>query len=72
MQSVETGVPSGSVLGPLLFTGYLLPLELIPVELNVNYHFYADDTFLYFVYNVTQSFRFNIRCKNGLMEQNFD
>ena len=36
---------------PFLFTCYLLPLELIFVELYVNYSFYADDTVFYFVYN---------------------
>ena len=39
MQSVETDVQQVSVSGPLLFDCYLLPLELIFVELNMNYHF---------------------------------
>ena len=57
-QEIRTGVPQGSVLGPLLFSCYLLPLELIFKQLQINYHFYADDTIIYFVYEqaVTQKF----------------
>ena len=54
-QEIKTGVPQGSVLGPLLFSCYLLPLELIFKQLQINYHFYADDTVIYFVYEETVS-----------------
>ena len=49
-QEIKTGVPQGSILGPLLFSFYLRPLELIFKQLQINYHFYADDTVIYFAY----------------------
>ena len=52
-QEKNTGVPQGSVLGPLLLSCYLLPLELIFKQLQIIYQFYADDTVVYFVYGET-------------------
>ena len=50
-RTIKTGVPQGSVLGPVLFSCYLVPLEVLFERLDVNYHFYADDTVIYFVYD---------------------
>ena len=50
-RTIKPGVPQGSILGPVLFSCYLVPLEVLFERLDVSYQYYADDTVIYFVYH---------------------
>lgn len=66
--SITTGIPQGSVLGPLLFSLYTSPISTLFVNSPVSFHLYADDTQIYISFSASDSTQ-NLSILSSTLDQ---